>query len=100
MSDEARLMIAKDYLSVVCDEDISRVDGRQRNPNLARLILRSYARNICSLAKKTAMLADVTAEMETTAMSTFDDYVQALERLFVIDDIEAWSPSIRSKTGS
>jgi len=98
MSDEARLMIAKDYLSVVCDEDISRVDGRQRNPNLARLILRSYARNICSLAKKTAMLADVTAEMETTAMSTFDDYVQALERLFVIDDIEAWSPSIRSKT--
>ena len=98
MSDKARLLIAKDYVNVICNEDISRVDGRQRNPVLARLILRSYARNLCSLAKKTVMLADVTAEMESTVMSTFDDYVQALERLFVIEDIEAWSPSIRSKT--
>lgn len=59
MSDEARLLIAKDYVNVVCDEDISRVDGRRRNPSLARLILRSYARNVCTLAKKTALLADV-----------------------------------------
>lgn len=98
MSDKARMLIAKDYVNVICDEDISRVDGRQRNPVLARLILRSYARNLCSLAKKTMMLADVTVEMETTAMSTFDDYVQALERLFVVEDIEAWCPAIRSKS--
>ena len=98
MSLEARLLIAKDYVNVVCNEDISRVDGRQRNPVLARLILRSYARNLCTLAKKTMMLADVSIEMESTAMSTFDDYVQALERLFVIDDIEAWCPAIRSKS--
>ena len=44
------------------------------------------------------MLADVSVEMESTAMSTFDDYVQALERLFVIDDVEAWCPAIRSKS--
>lgn len=98
MSDKARVLIAKDYVNVICDEDISRVDGRQRNPVLARLILRSYARNLCTLAKKTMMLSDVTVEMETTAMSTFDDYVQALERLFVIEDIEAWCPAIRSKS--
>ena len=98
MSDKARMLIAKDYVNVICDEDISRVDGRQRNPVLARLILRSYARNLCTLAKKTMMLSDVTVEMETTAMSTFDDYVQALERLFVIEDIEAWCPAIRSKS--
>lgn len=98
MSKEAQLMIAKDYVNVVCNEDISRVDGRQRNPVLARLILRSYARNLCTLAKKTMMLADVSVEMESTAMSTFDDYVQAFERLFVIDDIEAWCPAIRSKS--
>jgi predicted AAA+ superfamily ATPase len=98
MSLEARLLIAKDYVNIICDEDISRVDGRQRNPVLARLILRSYARNLCTLAKKTMMLADVSVEMESTAMSTFDDYVQALERLFVIDDIEAWCPAIRSKS--
>ena len=98
MSREARMLIAKDYVNVICDEDISRVDGKQRSPVLARLILRSYARNLCTLAKKTMMLTDVQGEMESTAMSTFDDYVQALERLFVIDDIEAWSPAIRSKT--
>lgn len=98
MSDEVRLLIARDYVNVICDEDISRVDGRLRNPVLSRLIIRSYARNPCSLAKKTMMSADVTAEMETTTMSTFDDYVQTLERLFVIEDIEAWWPAIRSKS--
>lgn len=65
------------------------MDGRRRNPTLAQLIMRSYARNLCTLAKKTSMLADVSIEMEGTAMSTFDDYVSALEKLFVIEDIEA-----------
>ncbi|MDR0961869.1 MAG: DUF4143 domain-containing protein [Mediterranea sp.] len=98
MSDAAKLLIAKDYVNIICEEDISRVDKRQRNPSLARLIMRSYARNLCTLAKKTSMLADVTVEMENTVMSTFDDYVSALEKLFVVEDIEAWSPAIRSKT--
>lgn len=98
MSDEAKLLIARDYVDIVCDEDVSRVDKRQRNPALARLVLRSYARNLCTMAKKTNMLADVSVEMESTAMSTFDDYVGAFEKLYVINDIEAWNPSIRSKT--
>lgn len=98
ISDTAKLLIAKDYVDIICSEDISRVDKVKRNPALARLILRSYARNICTLAKKTSMLADVSKEMESTSMPTFDDYVGALERLFVIEDIEAWSPAIRSKT--
>ncbi len=98
MSTDARLLIAKDYVNVICEEDISRVDKKRRNPSLARLILRSYARNLCTLAKKTSMLADVAQEWENISMPTFDDYVCALERLFVIEDIEAWSPSIRSKT--
>lgn len=94
---EAKLLIAKDYVDIICNEDISRVDKTRRHPALARLILRTYARNICTLAKKTSMLADVAEEMEGLSMPTFDDYVKALEKLFVIDDIEAWSPSIRSK---
>lgn len=98
MSDAAKLLIAKDYVNIICEEDISKVDKRQRNPALARLIMRSYARNLCTLAKKTNMLADVSVEMENTAMSTFDDYVEALEKLFVIEDMEAWNPAIRSKT--
>lgn len=98
MSDKAKLLIAKDYVDAICNDDISRVDKKKRNPALARLILRSYARNICTLAKKKSMLADVSEEIEGTSMPTFDDYVGALEKLFVIDDIEAWSPAIRSKT--
>jgi predicted AAA+ superfamily ATPase len=98
MSRDAKLLIAKDYVDAICNEDISRVDKTRRNPALAALILRSYARNICTLAKKTSMLTDVSTEMEGTTMPTFSDYITALEKLFVIDDIEAWSPAIRSKT--
>lgn len=44
------------------------------------------------------MLADVSTEMEVMSMPTFDNYVEALEKLFVIEDIDAWNPAIRSKT--
>lgn len=98
MSDTAKLLIAKDYVDIICSEDISKVDKVQRNPSLARLIMRSYSRNLCTLAKKTSMLADVSVEMESTSIKTFDDYIGALEKLFVIEDIEAWCPAIRSAT--
>jgi hypothetical protein len=98
MSVDAKLLIAKDYVDEICNNDISRVDKTRRNPTLARLILRTYARNICTLAKKSSMLADISEEMEGTSMPTFDDYLSALGKLFVIEDIEAWSPAIRSKT--
>ena len=97
-SEKAKLLIAKDYVNIVCDEDISKVDGTKRNPLLARQIMKSYARNLCTLAKKTNMLKDMIAESESITMVTFDDYVSALEKLFVIEDIEAWNPSIRSAT--
>jgi predicted AAA+ superfamily ATPase len=98
-TEKAKLLIARNYVRTVCSEDISRIDGRRRNEKLAMSILRSYARNISSLAKKTTMLADVVAsgEMECS-IDTFNDYVNALERLFVIQDIDAWCPAIRSKT--
>jgi len=54
---------------------------------LAKLILRSYARNLCTLAKKTTMLADVSTEKESASIATSDDYVGALERLYVIMEL-------------
>lgn len=98
-SKKSQLLIARNYVRTVCSEDISRIDKKQRNEKLAMQILRSYARNISTLAKKTSMLADVVAsgEMECS-IDTFSDYVDALERLFVIQDIDAWCPAIRSKT--
>ena len=98
-SPSAKLMIAKDYAQSVCKTDISRVDGVRRNEKLARQILRSYSRNISTLAKTTSILADViAADSIECSRSTFDDYVSALEKLFVIQDIGAWCPAIRSKT--
>lgn len=98
-TDRARLLIARNYVKTVCSEDISRVDGVLRNDLLARMILRSYARNISTVAKKTSMIADVAASGETSCSEpTFDDYVTALRKLFVICDVEAWCPAIRSKT--
>lgn len=46
------MSVAKDYVNIVCENDISRVDGKQRNPKIARQIMRSYAKNISTLAKK------------------------------------------------
>ena len=93
-SDKAKPFIAKDYLNVICAEDISRVDNVKRNPTLARLILLSYTRNLCTLTQKTKMLVYVTVEMKRTSMTAFEDYVGALEKLFVIEGIEAWCIAI------
>lgn len=99
VGEKASLLIAKDYVNSVCNNDISAIDGKQRNPKIAQQIMRSYARNISTLAKKKNILADVTASEDISiSMDTFDDYVAALEKLFVIQDIDAWNPAIRSKT--
>lgn len=99
LSSKASMMIAKDYVKTVCNYDISAVDKKQRNPKIAMQIMRSYARNISTLAKKTSILEDVTGSGNIElSMPTFDDYIEALERLFVIQDIDAWCPAIRSKS--
>ncbi len=98
-SDKAKLLVAKEYVKSVYKNDISRIDGVKRNPKLANMILKSYARNISTLAKTTSILADVTAadNIECTR-PTYESYVEALEKLFVIKDIDAWCPAIRSKS--
>lgn len=99
MNEKSSMMIARDYVNSVCENDISAIDKKQRNPKIARQILRSYARNISTLAKKTAILADITAAGDISlSMDSFDDYISALETLYVIQDIDAWCPAIRSKT--
>ena len=93
------MLIARDYVNSVCENDISAIDKKQRNPKIARQILKSYARNISTLAKKTNIMADITLSGDITlSMDTYDNYIAALEKLFVIQDIDAWCPDIRSKT--
>lgn len=97
-SNEAKLIVAKDYLKNVCETDVSTVDGVNRNPALAELIIKSYARNVSTLAKKSIIYKDILANSEGISMPTFDSYLNALERLFVIEDVDAWCPAIRSAT--
>ncbi|MBR5163559.1 MAG: ATP-binding protein [Schwartzia sp.] len=97
-SEAAKLMIAKDYLNNICESDISTVDGVQRNPAWTSMILRSYARNLSTLAKKTNIFKDVSANADSMTAATMDSYLNALEKLFVIEDIDAWCPAIRSAT--
>ena len=97
-TDRAKLQIVRDYIDSVCETDISTVDGVKRNPNWASQILRSYARNISTLAKESNILKDVVSASESISHDTLSSYIQAFEKLFLIQDIDAWCPSIRSAT--
>ena len=93
----AKLEIARDLFRQIANSDISSIDNVKRNPLWAQTILRSYARNICTLSTKKTLYADV-ASTTSIANSTFNEYVEALEKLFIIEDVAAWNPAIRSKT--
>ena len=96
--DKAQLQIARDYVDSVCQTDVSTVDGVARNPRWTQQILKSYARNISTLAKTSNLLKDVAAMATTISIDTLNSYIGALEKLFVIQDVDAWSPAIRSAT--
>ena len=94
--DKAKLQVAKNYVRTVCSADISTIDGVKRNEQLASVILQSYARNVSTLAKKSVVYKDVNEHLEGVSLTSFDTYLDALQRLFVIQNVEAWSPAIRS----
>ena len=94
---ESATLVAKDLLEQICEVDALKVDGIKRNPSIIRDLLRSYSRNICQTTENKTILADVKSNTNLSE-ATYYDYVGALEKLFIISDIEAWSPAIRSKT--
>ncbi|MCD8151259.1 MAG: DUF4143 domain-containing protein [Clostridiales bacterium] len=96
-SDRAKLMVAQSYFEGLCREDISNVDTVRRDETATRLLLRSYARNISTLASNKSILRDIKANFEM-GDTTYYDYVRTLKKLFVIQDVEAWCPAIRSKS--
>ena len=93
------LQQAMDYYDAVVNSDISRVDGKERNPERAKLLMRSYSRNIGSQAKFEEIRQDVLGnDVETFGIVTLYDYINALKKIFVIEDAPAWNPNLRSKT--
>ena len=97
-SDRSKLYIARDYLSGICNTEISTVDGVRRDGTTTRLLLRSYARHISEPATQASILADIESRSVIKSDKTLNEYLVALERLFVIEDVPAWCPAIRSRT--
>ena len=98
ISKEVALDQAFDYVDSVVNKDIQRVDGVKRSPERAKLLLRSYARNISQQVPLSTIRKDMLAnDSSTLDEDTVTDYIKALKKLFVIEDLEAWNPNLRSK---
>lgn len=93
---EIALEQAKNYVTELLDSDIDELDDRKRNSTWMRAILRSYARNIATEASQTTIAADMQGEPPSD--NTIADYLDALKRTYVTEDLPAWNPVLRSKT--
>ena len=82
----------------VINYDVHRVDGVDKNTTRVRKLLESYARNISTMAANETIMADVRATDQTISPNTFAIYLSALRRIFIVDDVPAWSPALRSRT--
>lgn len=92
--------ITKNYYNgLFVFEDCENERFRNKKPEVLKMIMRSYARHISTEAAISTIIADVRQSNERTMdPKTFDDYMEALKDLFVIEDLPAWNPNIRSKT--
>lgn len=95
---KSALIQADEYFEAVVRSDISRVDNVERNPELARRLMRSYARNQGSQASVATFIADIEGSGGRMSESTMYSYINALKQIFVIEDSSAWNPNLRSKT--
>lgn len=98
LEEEDALEIAKTYIDVLCETDISEVDNVSRNPRLARTILRAYARQVSTIDSDQSLYDDVISNYAEITERTIIDYLHAFERLHIIEEIDSWNPNIRSKT--
>lgn len=99
MRDEIALDQAVDYYDAVVHSDINRADNVQKNPERVKRLMRSYARNQGDQVPNTALAQDIAANDETPVNEeTVASYVNALRKIFVVEDMPAWNPNLRSKT--
>lgn len=90
---------AYDYLDSVIASDISEADGISRDPQRVFRLMRSYSRHIASDAKIENIRQDIIAnDVDSLSAPTIQSYINSLTRIFVIEDLSAWNPNLRSKT--
>lgn len=98
LSEKASLKQAYNYLDAVSEQEISDVDSTRRDPMLTKRLLRSYARHQGSQASVASILNGIlTNENGSTTEATITSYMKALEKIFVIENMPAWNPNLRSK---
>ena len=99
MEKDVALEQAFDYYDAVVNSDISRVDNVSRNPERVKLLMKSYARNIGSQATNETIKKDITNnDSFSLDTDTVFSYVNALKKIFVVEESMAWNPNLRSKT--
>lgn len=98
-NEKSALAQSIEYYEAVIRSDISRVDNVERNSELTMRLMRSYARNQGSQASASTILRDIKAnESDSLSENTIYNYINALKKIFVIEDSIAWNPNLRSKT--
>ena len=95
--ERAALQMVYYYLDAVANQDISGVDHIARNPDRVYGLLRSISRNISTQANTATLLRDLSSNDESLSDKTVNDYITALKKLYVIEDLPAWSPHLRSR---
>lgn len=98
LSEKPALFQAIDYHEAIVSQDISRVDNVSRDKERAKRLLRSYARHVGSQASYEVIRQDILSnDLETFDEKTLYSYIDALNKIFVIEDSPAWNPNLRSK---
>jgi len=88
----------QNYVESIISIDISKPDDVDRSPAIARKLMRSISRNISSVANMSTIRNDMAGDDDMISDKTVSSYIGALRRIFVVEDVPAWNPSLRSKT--
>lgn len=96
-SKEGQLYVAYSILDNICNYDISAVDGVKRDPKRARALLQSIARNSSTVTKDQTIISEMRDNFMDISRPTYYSYVDALKKLFVLDEIGSWETNIRSR---
>jgi predicted AAA+ superfamily ATPase len=89
---------ASDYVEAIINIDVSRVDDIDKNPSRVRALMRSLARNVSTMATLKTIRNDMAVDENDLSEKTISIYLNALRRIFVVEDLPAWNPAMRSKT--
>ena len=92
-----QLKIAQSYIQSICESDTSIIDGVRRNSEIFEAILKSFSRNVSTLISNTKIIEDIKENYGEISKQTFYSYVNVLKKLYVIENIGAWSPNLKSK---